>query len=63
MVIGSDNRFIIPSSALFGGSMVVMCDTIGRMVMDPSELPVGVIMALLGPAFFLYLLRKHSYEA
>lgn len=53
IVIGSDNRFLIPASALFGGIMVVGCDTVGRMAMDPSELPVGVIMSLLGPPFFL----------
>ena len=63
IVIGSDNRFLIPASALFGGIMVVGCDTVGRMAMDPSELPVGVIMSLLGPPFFLWLLRRHSYEA
>lgn len=63
IVIGSDNRFLIPASALFGGIMVIGCDTVGRMAMDPSELPVGVIMSLLGPPFFLWLLRRHSYEA
>ena len=63
IVIGSDNRFLIPASALFGGIMVVGCDTVGRMAMDPSVLPVGVIMSLLGPPFFLWLLRRHSYEA
>lgn len=63
MVVGPDNRFLLPASALFGGFMVVICDCIGRMVMEPSELPVGIIMALMGPPFFLWLLRRHSYEA
>lgn len=63
MLIGSDNRFLLPASALFGGFLVVICDTIGRMVMEPSELPVGIIMALMGPPFFLWLLRRHAYEA
>ncbi len=63
MIIGPDNRFLIPASALFGGFMVVVCDTVGRMVMEPAELPAGIIMALLGPPFFLYLLRRHHYEA
>lgn len=62
MLIGSDNRFLLPASALFGALMVVSCDTIGRLVMDPSELPVGIIMALMGPPFFLWLLRRHRYE-
>lgn len=63
MLIGSDNRFLLPASALFGALMVVVCDTIGRMVMEPSELPVGIIMALMGPPFFLWLLRRHHYES
>lgn len=63
MAIGADNRFLIPGSALFGAWMVIVCDTVGRMVMEPSELPVGIIMALLGPPFFLWLLRRRSYEA
>ena len=63
MLIGSDNRFLLPASALFGALMVVTCDTIGRLVLDPSELPVGIIMALMGPPFFLWLLRRHRYES
>lgn len=63
ILIGSDNRYLLPGAALFGALMVVACDTVGRMAMDPSELPVGVIMSLLGPPFFLWLLRRHNYEA
>lgn len=63
MMMGSDNRFLLPASALFGALMVVTCDTIGRLVLDPSELPVGIIMALMGPPFFLWLLRRHRYES
>ncbi len=58
LVIGSDNRYLMPGSALFGAFMVVLCDTIGRLVAEPSELPAGIIMALLGPPFFLWLLRR-----
>ena len=63
MVIGSDNRFLLPGSALFGACLVTACDTVGRMVIEPSELPAGIIMALLGPPFFLWLLRGFRYEA
>ncbi len=63
MVIGTDNRYLLPASALFGAFLVVICDTIGRTVMEPVELPVGIIMAMLGPPFFLWLLRRHHYEA
>ncbi len=63
IIIGTDNRFLLPGAALFGAFIVVICDTIGRVVMEPQELPVGIIMALLGPPFFLWLLRRHQYEA
>ncbi len=62
ILIGSDNRFVIPAAALSGGLLVVACDTVGRIVMEPAELPVGIILAMLGPPFFLWLLRRHSYE-
>ncbi|MBQ6598337.1 MAG: iron ABC transporter permease [Lentisphaeria bacterium] len=63
IVIGSDNRFLLPCSALFGAFLVTACDTAGRLVIEPSELPAGIIMALLGPPFFLWLLRECRYEA
>ena len=63
IVIGSDNRFLLPGSALFGAFLVTACDTAGRLVIEPSELPAGIIMALLGPPFFLWLLRGCRYEA
>ena len=63
IIIGPDNRFLLPGSALAGGFIVVSCDTLGRILMKSSELPVGIIMALLGPPFFLWLLRRHSYES
>lgn len=62
MLIGNDNRFPIPGSALFGAALVVGCDTVGRIAMAPAELPVGIIMAMLGPPFFIWLLRRHSHE-
>jgi iron complex transport system permease protein len=58
--IGSDYRYLLPASALFGAALVVGCDTIGRIAMDPIELPVGIIMAALGAPLFLYLLRGKS---
>ena len=63
IVIGSDNRFLLPCSALFGALLVTACDTAGRLVIEPSELPAGILMALLGPPFFLWLLRGCRYEA
>ena len=60
MLLGADNRFVIPASALFGALLVVVCDTLGRIVIAPSELPVGLLMALLGAPFFLWLLRRRA---
>jgi iron complex transport system permease protein len=57
LVIGSDHRFLVPASALFSAGLLVGCDTLGRMILDPVELPVGIIMAILGAPFFLFLLR------
>lgn len=63
MAIGYDHRYLLPASALFGAVMVVGCDAVARLMSGPVELPVGAVTALLGPPFFLYLLRKGSYEA
>lgn len=56
--IGSDNRFVVPFSAIAGAIFVVAADTIARTVIAPRELPVGAITALLGAPMFIYLLRK-----
>ncbi|MBA1334342.1 MAG: Iron compound ABC transporter, permease protein [Firmicutes bacterium] len=57
LIIGSDHRYLIPASALSGASLLMACDTVARVIMDPVEIPVGIIMAALGAPFFLYLLR------
>ena len=59
LAIGSDNRNVLPFSALFGASFVVLADTIARTVISPRELPVGAITALIGCPLFIYLLRKN----
>jgi iron complex transport system permease protein len=58
LIIGSDYRFLLPAGALFGAALVMICDTLARVALDPVEVPVGIIMALLGAPFFLYLLRS-----
>jgi iron complex transport system permease protein len=58
MLVGSDYRFLMPISALGGGFLVVTADTIARSWFDPIEFPVGVLLALLGAPFFLYLMRR-----
>lgn len=58
LAVGSDNRYVIPFSALFGASFVVVADTLARTVIAPRELPVGAITALIGCPLFIYLLKR-----
>jgi iron complex transport system permease protein len=62
MVIGPDHRLLLPASALVGGMFLMIADTIARTIMAPAEIPVGVVTALVGGPFFIYLLmgRKGS---
>jgi iron complex transport system permease protein len=57
LAIGPDHRALLPGSALLGAIVLTLADTLGRVVVAPSELPVGVVTALLGAPFFLWLLR------
>ena len=59
LAVGSDNRNVLPFSALFGASFVVLADTVARTVIAPRELPVGAITALIGCPLFIYLLRRN----
>jgi len=56
LLIGSDHRLLLPASTLVGGMFLVLSDTIARTVLAPAEIPVGIITALAGGPFFLYLL-------
>jgi len=58
LVIGPDHRYLLPASALAGAVFLMLCDTAARTVASPAELPVGIITALFGAPFFLYLLRR-----
>lgn len=60
LVAGPDYRLIIPLSALFGSLLVVLSDTLGRIVIPPLEIPAGIITALLGAPYFLYLLVRKA---
>ncbi len=60
MLIGSDHRFLIPCSALVGSCVLLFSDTVGRLVIMPTELPVGIITSLLGVPFFMYLMMKRK---
>jgi iron complex transport system permease protein len=64
LLIGSDHRWLFPATWLLGGAFLVLCDAVGRTIIAPAELPVGVITALLGGPFFLWLLfgRKSGFQ-
>ena len=58
LLIGSDYRFLLPASALLGAAVLTISDTFARTIFAPTELPVGILMAILGAPFFLFLLRR-----
>lgn len=60
LLVGSDHRVVLPASILFGGAFLVVCDLIARTVMAPIELPVGIVTAMIGGPFFLWLLLRRS---
>jgi len=62
LLIGPDHRFLTPATFLFGGTFLVFGDTLSRILIAPAEIPVGVITALLGGPFFLWLLLSGSSE-
>ena len=57
-VAGIDYRWILPYAALFGGILVTIADIAARLLIRPQELPVGIMMALIGAPFFIYLARN-----
>jgi iron complex transport system permease protein len=56
-LVGADYRWILPYCALLGASFLVLCDVAARLVLRPTELPVGIMTALIGGPFFIYLVR------
>lgn len=57
LLVGLDYKYLFPASAFLGFTLVVACDTIGRVIMPPGEIPVSIILSFIGAPFFLYLLR------
>ncbi|HZG13182.1 MAG TPA: iron ABC transporter permease [Kurthia gibsonii] len=58
LLVGSDYRFLLPFSALFGAALLLVADTIGRTIIPPYEITASVIMALIGGPFLILLIRK-----
>lgn len=60
IIVGPDHRILLPSSCLVGAMLLIWTDTLARSIIQPTELPVGIITASLGAPFFLYLLRRRK---
>lgn len=59
-IVGSNNKLVLPISALLGANLVIICDLLSRVVFSPYELPVGIIISLIGVPFFIYLLIRRK---
>ena len=62
MLVGSDYKYLFPASTLLGFTLVTVCDTIGRVILPPGEVPVSIILSFIGAPFFLYLLRTRQKD-
>ncbi len=62
MIIGNDQRILLPTSMLAGGTFLVLADMLARLLIAPQQLPVGVVTALIGVPAFLYLLNRTRYQ-
>lgn len=62
IIIGGDNRYLVPASGFFGGALLLICDTIARTIIAPIVLPVGVVTAFLGGPMFLYILLRKKKD-
>lgn len=60
LLVGSDYKYLFPASAMLGFSLVCLCDTVGRVILPPGEVPVSIILSFIGAPFFLYLLRTRE---
>lgn len=60
LIVGADHRLVLPASALFGAAFLIGCDLVGRTVIAPLELPVGIITAIIGGPVFLWLLFRRA---
>ena len=60
IILGPDHRLLLPASVIAGGIFLVVADAIARTVIAPTEIPVGIITALVGAPFFFYVLRRRK---
>lgn len=58
LLIGPDNRYLLPASALLGACMLLLADAVSRTIVAPAELPIGIVTAVVGAPFFLWILLR-----
>ena len=63
LLVGIDHRWLLPFSALVGASLLTAADVVGRVVARPAEVDVGIITALVGAPFFIYIVRRQKVRA
>jgi iron complex transport system permease protein len=60
LIVGADHRLVLPASTLLGAAFLVLCDVVARTLLAPVEIPVGIITAVIGGPFFLWMLVRHA---
>ena len=58
--VGTNNKILMPFSAIIGSIFLLICDTVSRTVIAPVEIPIGVITSITGGIFFVFLLLKRA---
>ncbi len=59
LAIGPDHRYLLPASALLGGALLLAADIVARVIVAPAELPIGIVTAIIGGPFFMWLLLRN----
>ncbi len=62
LLIGGDHRYLLPASAILGAILLLTADTIGRTIISPTIIPVGIVLSFIGAPFFFYLLMKRRRQ-
>ena len=60
LLVGSNHKYVMPISYLAGASFMVICDTISRTIANPTEIPVGIITAIFGTPYFIFLIYRNN---
>jgi len=60
LIVGPDHRIMLPVSALIGAIFLILCDTIARTIIAPTEIPIGAITAIIGAPLFIHLLKRRN---